>query len=147
MKIYITNSNDELPNYTTFSPLRGINTRIISDEDCADSEAESIIVESIDFIPLNSVVHSIQNYVKKLKKGGSITIAGTDAYLLSGEMVKRNLSAVEYNSKIFGGPSAYQLKMSIISVTDVVGILESLNVRVMKKQINSVNYIVEGIKL
>ena len=147
MKLLITNSNNTIPDFLTISPLNGNNIREIDSEICADSEADEIICECVDYIPITLIVNSIQCYIKKLKKHGRITISGTDCYLLSNSISKRNLSAVEYNQRIFGGPAAHQLKMSIISVTDVIGILESLNVRVMKKQINSVNYIVEGMKL
>ncbi len=146
MKIYITHTNDELPGFTTFSPLRGINVRELDSELVADSELDEAICDCLDYIPLLQIPLSLQNFVKKLRKGGSLTISGIDCYLLSMEASKRNLNLQQLNAIVYGGPHASNMRMSMISVTDACGFLEQLGLKIMKKSLSGVSYTIEGVK-
>lgn len=146
MKLYITNSDGEIPDFLTVSPLRGNCVRNIDNDIAANSECDEIVVDCIDYIPVTYLYSSIQNYVQKLAKRGKITIKGQDVYLLALNITKRNLDIGQINYLIYGGPTADKLKMSIVSVQELTAILESLKIKITKKQIDGINYIIEGVK-
>ena len=148
MKIYITNDETTTEGYTTFSPLNGDNIRELDSERVADSECSDILCPNIiDYIPFQIILPVVQNYIKKLRRGGNITIGGTDLYLASLLVTKRDIPLDKINELIFGGYQAYQAKSGLVGVNDMLALLEGLGLKIVSKSlIDGYKYLIVGRK-
>lgn len=147
MKLYITNSPDELHGYLVYSPIRGNDIRKLDDDLVGDSECTEILAPNIiDFIPLNSLYLTIQNYIKKLRKKGEIILGGTDVYMLARDIAAKTRHPTEVNQYIFGGPNSWEFKSCLVGVTDLVGLLEGFGLKITHKSLDGLNYLVKAVK-
>lgn len=147
MKLYITNSTDELSSHFTYSPIRGNDIRKLDDELIGDSECTEILAPNIiDYIPLNCLYQTIENYIKKLRKKGEIILGGTDVYMLGRDIVAKTKHPSEINQAIFGGPNSWELKCGLVGITDLVGLLEGFGLNITHKSLNKLNYLVKAVK-
>lgn len=87
----------------------------------------------------------VSQWVKKLRHGGTLVIGGTDCYELSRNYVLGNLNTLEFNSAMFGNQeSPWSMKQSSMSLKDLVDLMESVGLHVMKKRVYGVQMVVEA---
>lgn len=147
MKLYLTNDKSELDGFMTISPLLGFNTRELDNDLVADSEVEEFFAPNIiDFIPVEMLLETIKKYLKKIRKGGKITLGGVDLYLASLLVARREINPIEANLLFFGRMTAHESKSGLSGCNDIAGILTELGIKVTKKTLSGVNYLVEGVR-
>lgn len=146
MKLIISNfvPNDIKENETVLSPLLGHNILGDISEYAGDSEFEEIVVENTNYIPLSILADVLTQYVRKLRKGGMITIHGRDLYTIALKILKREYSLGDANAALYGGPSVNGLLSSLVSINDVESHMKSLGLKIKTKRLDDIIFTLEA---
>lgn len=141
MQLIVTNTTDSYGTHRVISPMLGDN---IYNPDIEQSECESILFTLTDTIPANALTGVLELYISKLRHGGVITVLGTDIYQVALAIVNRNIDVIGANKLIFGGPDVSNFHSSLVSINDIAAIFEDAGLKITKKALNGVSYVVEG---
>jgi hypothetical protein len=141
MQLIVTNTTDSYGTHKVLSPMLGDN---IYNPDIQPSECDSILFTLTDTIPAQSLTPLLELYISKLRHGGVMTVLGTDIYQVSLAIVNRSIDVLVANKLIFGGPDISNLHSSLVSINDIVIILEEAGLKITKKALNGVSYVVEA---
>ena len=76
----------------------------------------------------------VQELVKKIRYGGSITISGSDIYEISRAVMGKNLGLEEAGSLLYDG------RYSISNVFDMSARIQSLGLKLVHKRVNNFKY-------
>lgn len=145
MKLIITNGQwpDKKEQEMVISPLLSHHMFNI-DEYVADSEMELIEIYNTNSIPLSMLSTVLSNYVRKLRKGGKITIHGRDLYKTVLAITNRNLDLGQANAALYGGPEVHNLLSSLVGIEDIASFVQSTGLKILSKQFNDLDYILEA---
>ncbi len=141
MQLIVTNTTDNYGVHTVLSPLSGDD---IYNPNVEDSECESILFTLTDTIPISMLANVIKLYIQKLRHGGVITLLGTDIYQVCLAIANRNVNILDANKLLFGGPSVSDMHSSLVSTNDVANLLEEFGLKITKKALNGISYVVEA---
>ncbi len=150
MKIHIGVKIPPLGGYTNIDPIGGENK--ISgdfrnlDAYCEDNECIEILGPNVlDYIHGSHILHVLNNYVKKLRHGGTISLGGTELVEVSRKVITGEMHIHEANIQLFGkGNYAWEIKQGCYSLKDIVGILEEKGLNILSKRTNGTEFIVKA---
>ncbi len=98
-----------------------------------DGAYQEIFVDScLDFVEERNKF--VQELVKKIRYGGSITISGSDIYEISRAVMGKNLGLEEAGSLLYDG------RYSISNVFDMSARIQSLGLKLVHKRVNNFKY-------
>lgn len=150
MKLHISINKAPLNGYTNISPMGGEEKFICNPKNLEglveDAQCTEIIAEDIlDYIASNDILNFLTYYVKKLRHKGKLIIGGTDLYSLCKAVVTKNLNVLLTNHLLHGEQThPWDFKYGQISLDDLVDLLKSLGLKILKKRVNGYKMVVEA---
>ena len=93
-----------------------------------DSEATEIIANKvIDYLSPKEIYIALEEWIKKLRYGGKITIIGTDLYLVAKSILSFKITSEEANRHLFGNQKEeYLIKRVALNGEGVANYLEDM---------------------
>lgn len=109
-----------------------------------DGECDEIIAtDIIDFVNIPQKQQIIQNWAKKVKIGGKLTIGGTDVVSVSKALHQSNISLEEAGYLLYGDPNfPFGNRRGCLSLDFMVNFLESIGFRILNKRTIQYTYAV-----
>ena len=94
-----------------------------------DSEATEIIANKvIDYLSPAEIRPAMEEWIKKLRHGGKITIIGTDLYLVTKSILSFKLTSGEANEYLFGDQKEeYLIKRVALNCEGVANYLKEID--------------------
>ena len=109
------------------------------------NECTEILADNIlDYIPTNNMYDVLKHYASKLRHNGKLIISGTDIVLVAKDIVTQRLNLVEANKIIYGDRT--EVKSGMISMFDIIPLIESIGLKVMKKSYNDYIFTLEAVR-
>ena len=149
MKINLILNGHPLSGYTNVDPHGfGEAGKVVGDftnldDIVEDSEATEILaLDVIDFLEPDSIEKTISHWVSKLRRGGKIVIGGRDLWQISKAVYYKLIDIKEANEAIRGGGDFARFNQSTIQ--ELISVLESHNLKILKKRINKFDISVEA---
>lgn len=137
-------------NISPFAPVddsRFARNSVIDLEALADDGeiAEIRALDVIEYYPLQDLDGIIKNWVSKLAHKGTLTIGGTDIYILATAIGSFELKQEDIIETIYGVPKPGQQKKSIYNINFIVGCLKNYGLKIIRKTLlSNGQYIVTG---
>lgn len=131
------------PNWDGWVKLNGRDLADISDL-FYQSQLKDIYAPTIlNHIQQDKIGNTVSMMINKLSSGGHIIIGGIDAYLLSKQMVKRNINLIELNKLLF-----YKGIESLVDIREVTTMIKNLNIHIITIDIDEseCRFTIKGIK-
>lgn len=143
------NSSNILNGFQNIDPFAsGSDGKLMADLDkiddiCADAEATQIIAENvIDYYSFNEAKTLIAYWKKKLRLNGTMVLCGVDAISTAQMYFLRAMPLEEFNKKIYG--EGQNLKKCMYTILEIKDLLSNLGLKILKMELNSGIYVVEG---
>jgi|TARA_Y100000593_G_C4229372_1_gene296154 hypothetical protein len=112
-----------------------------------DSEATEILAtEVVQYIPFTSVPKVLENWAKKLRINGKISVGGYDATEACKSYANKTCSLEDLNILLYGDPSTPIANSSAISMPFIKNILENLGLKILKQRKNGHHILVEAVR-
>lgn len=152
MKVYISIDKPHLNGYVNIDPCIANNKISFDprnlDELLDNAEATHIIVDDVlDYLSHTQLFNSIQNWVGKLRHGGSIIITGNELKELCRKNFLGEIDTGTFNKILFGThDKAWKFKSSCLTIDEVTNLLLNFGMKIKRREINGYRYIVEGIR-
>lgn len=150
MKLKLTVNDVPDNDYITLDPcpLDGLaytGSMINLGDICDKAEATEVLASTmLDYIPAETLERAISAWCELLRHGGKIILGGTNANQLSRLWLSGYIDATEYNRYIYGaGPVRHA---AIYSVADIEKHLVANGIRITRRHISDMVFIVEGIR-
>lgn len=143
MKINITIVPNKLSGYTNISPLQGDDIFNLNLENncCTEIIADNIL----DYIPLNKLQETLTHYTSKLRLNGTLIVGGIESKELIKQYNNGAISMPDFNRLVYGEQNhPWTFKRYLASLNQICHILSSLGLKVTKKRIENLNFIVEA---
>jgi hypothetical protein len=123
--------------YTLISPLGGKNPLKLNDY-IDDGEADELILDHVlEYCPAENIYNYLTLAAKKLAKGGTLTIMGTDLVILSEAFIRGEVNIVDFNKVLFGTKQhPWDFKLSAICLSDVNDILKSFGLKLLERKLS-----------
>lgn len=111
-----------------------------------DGSCSELIVRSyIEHLNTESLGFTLQTWAKKLRKGGTITISGTDFQSLIRLHMNGQLNLSETNAILFGTQkTAWDSKSLCVNISDISDLLANCGLQIISKDIQGYIYIVKA---
>lgn len=97
--------------------------------------------EVLSSIPIEKVDEAFRDFVRLVKKGGTIIVNGTDIYEVCKAMTSYNISVAEANHLLYGNENKNCYSTSFVAET-----LKGLGLKVVSKRISDYKYSVEAVR-
>ena len=153
MKVNIICGGHALTGYVNIDPLAKNEPNKIAadfgnlDSLIHDSEATEILAsEVIQYIPFNSVPKVLENWAKKLRINGRISVGGYDVTEACKSYANKTCSLEDLNFLLDGYPSTPLAISSAISMSFIRNILESFGLKILKQRKNGHHILVEAVR-
>ena len=113
-----------------------------------NAEAEAIIAyDVINFLPKESMIPTIEHWVKKLRHGGSIAVGGIDCYAIARDVVAQKISLQDLNVILYGSEvPSWDIRRNIFTAQSLVDHLKGLGLKIVKNRIDKYEIVVEAIR-
>ena len=113
-----------------------------------DAEAEAIIAyDVINFLPRESMISTIEHWVKKLRHGGSIIVGGIDSCAIARDVVASKISLQDLNILLYGSEIPnWDVRRNIFTMQSLVDHLKSLGLKIVKSRIDKYEIAVEAMR-
>lgn len=150
MKIFITIGSQPLNGYINIDPSGGdgkksMDFRSLDDISEPAQCTEICAPEILDYIHHSEIMPVLQNWVSKLRHGGTIIVGGTDCYEVAKGIVSCQLDTVVFNKALFGlSPQFPFIKLGMYTRHDIESILRNFGLKIIHKRINNRTYTVEA---
>ena len=152
MKVFISVGEQAMSGYTNIDPSGGEN-KISMDFRCLDSICEAsqcmeICAPNItDYLHHSEIMPVINNWVSKLRHGGTIIIGGSDSYEICKGVVNGKIDTIEFNVRYYGNSNSFPfIKTGMYTRHDVESILVNMGLKIVHKRINDRCFVVEAIR-
>lgn len=143
MKINIIN----VPGHT-FAGFSNIHISEASNLDnlCESAECTRLIAEDIiDYFSSHEVDMIIDNWISKLRHGGTIVIGGIDINQVAKALHNKQIDLVQANVLLFGEQSSPQdYRKSALTATKLVEALQGCGLKILKNRTNNYKYVIEA---
>jgi hypothetical protein len=105
-----------------------------------DAECEELIaLDVIDFLPSNELDTVIDNWIRKLRHGGSITVGGVDMREVARGLVNQTLTMDRANILLYGAQrQPYEYRKSTLTMQKLLAVFQTRGLKVIQKRL--VNY-------
>lgn len=109
-----------------------------------DGEAEEIVaLDILDYFPANEVDDILQNWLRKLARGGKLTIGVVDVREISRAILHNKLTYDEIGELLYGKQEfAWQYKRSGYTLFQLVAVFEGLGYRILSRRVHNYRAIV-----
>lgn len=107
----------------------------VSDGECTEIFAPDILNQ----VPAHQTYAFLKKCVEKMRHGSKLIIGGTDLSILCNEVIHQRINTVDANNIIFGG-------CSVTSLWDISLLIESFGLKIVKKELNHISFIIEAIR-
>ena len=112
-----------------------------------DSEAtERLATEVVHYIPFTSVPKVLENWAKKLRINGKISVGGYDVTEACKSYANKTCSLEDLNILLYGDSSTPIANSSAISMPFIKDILENLGLKILKQIKNGHHILVEAVR-
>lgn len=152
MKIHLSIGDAPISNYLNLDPVQG--DLSLGQEWCACSnfgdlsqfvdpgECWEILADKIlDYIHIQDIYNILKYWSSLCRYQGKLIVGGTDLIELSKYTSLGTIDSLHYNTIVFG---LNYKKLCIHSMNDIVNYLLKLNLTIIKKRINNLQYIIEA---
>ena len=151
MKLYIGLDTPVISGHTTIDPMGGEGKVAIDfrnlDSIVDEGECDVINAKVLDYIHGSEIYGVIQHWASKLAHGGTIILGGRDILEVS-KMVVAGLSNSDSNKLVYGlNNSSWGIMKGMYEANEIAGILIELGLKITKKRIDGVAFIVEGCRV
>jgi hypothetical protein len=149
MKLYLGLDIQPVSGHTTIDPLGGEGKTALDfrslDSVVDAGECEVINAKVLDHIHGSELYSTIQHWVSKLAHGGSIVLGGRDLLEVSKTVINGGSSNSDCNKMFYGvNNSAAGISKGMYEANEIAGILMELGLKLDKKRINGIDFIVEA---
>ncbi len=151
MKVNITCGGHALTGYVNIDPLaKDEPNKIAADFGNLDSlihDAEAIEIlatEVLQYIPFNSIPKVLENWVKKLRINGKISVGGYDVTEACKSYANQTCSLEDLNVLLYGNPEIPIATSSAISMPYIKDILQKFGLKILKQRKSGHHIIVEA---
>ena len=153
MKVNIICGGHALTGYINIDPLAKNEPNKVAadfgnlDSLIHDSEATEILAtEVLHYIPFHNLPTVLENWVKKLRINGKISVGGYDVTDACKSYVNKACTLEDLNNLLYGDRSDPLAISSAISMPYLKEIIERLGLKVLKQRKNGYRIIVEAIR-
>lgn len=110
------------------------------DEFVDDAEAEDLIaLDVIDFLPSPELDNIIDNWTRKIRHGGTITIGGVDLREVAKAFLDQELTLQDTNQLLYGSQKApCEYRKATLTLQKMIEVLQFKGFKIIQKRI--VNY-------
>jgi len=147
MKVNITfNNESHKSGHVNLDLVKGDDIFNLGSHGIDDSECTEISVEDcLEYVPHNQAVEAIKRWVSKLRHGGKIGISLTDCNEVFKAGFNKSCSQEDLRILLYGSSeNQWGHKVNQFTIEEIIAILTSLNLRVMKRRINAFKMYVEA---
>lgn len=111
-----------------------------------DSEANEIIAMHVmKHVPFKNIYTLFQHWAKKLRIGGKIVVCDTDASEVCKKYANNDINILQFNELIYGQQTDPSKVINcMITMVDIIGVLENLGLKVTKKRLDGFQMCVEA---
>jgi hypothetical protein len=101
-----------------------------------DGELEEIVADSVlEYFPPNIIGAIVDNWVKKLQKGGKLTVISPDIYEIARGIMRHEISEDKANELLFGMQEKdWQLKKNAFSTAKIEQLLAAFGMKITSKR-------------
>lgn len=138
LNIFVTEPDDRFDQNIPLGGLGNIDTFV------EDAECTEIQLESSDFLPMINIVEVLGKLATKLRHGGVISVTCTDLLDMGRVITERTYSTEELNAAIYG--EYHNPKRSALPLNELVNLLKSFDLKIIKKRMQHSNNYVEAIR-
>ena len=153
LNLLLNNRAGIIGGYTNIDPFAdGSDERVPGDvsnlKEIDDYEVDEILADSIhEYFPYPNLLGLINNWITKLVKGGKLVIKGNDINLLTFKRYSGEISEEQYIQEVYGNQKeTWDFKKCMAHIAIVAAILESKNVKILKKYYENYKFVVVGEK-
>ena len=148
MKLYLGVDIQPVSGHTTIDPLGGEGKVALDfrnlDNVVDAGECEVINAKVLDHIHGSELFAVIKHWASKLAHGGSIVLGGRDILEVSKKVVAGSTNS-DSNKMFYGvNNSATGISKGMYEANEIAGILVELGLKLDKKRINGIDFIVEA---
>lgn len=146
-----------LSGYLNISPLIEQDTDTEMNVDCrnldavaCDAEVSELIVHNVlGYIPPDQVSVVLDNWVRKLRKGGKIIIVDLDAYQVSKAFVQFNIDIDKFNGLLYGNQNLLGFsRATCLTLTGLSNHLSNVyKLKIIKKRIEDLGFVLEAVRV
>lgn len=113
---------------------------------CEDGQAQDVVaLDVIDYININIKNQTLDNWVKKLAHGATITIGGIDLYEVSKAITRCELKPEDAELLLYGPPSfPFGSRRGCLTAERVIKELNNRGLMIIKKRLNDFMYTIVG---
>lgn len=149
MKLYLGLNSTLVSGHTVIDPMGGEGKVALDfrnlDTVVDDGECEVINAKVLNHIHGSEVYAVIQHWANKLAHGGVIVLGGSDILEVSKMVITGQLSNSDSNKLIYGlNNSSWGIMKGMYEANEIAGILTELGLKIDKKRINGLDFIVEA---
>lgn len=151
MKVNIICGGHALTGYVNIDPLAKNEPDKIAadfgnlDNLIHDSEAVEILAtEVLQYIPLDTIPKVLENWVKKLRINGKISVGGYDVTEACKSYANQTCSLEDLNVLLYGDPSTPIAISSAISMPYIKTMLQRFGLKILKQRKNGYHILVEA---
>ena len=118
------------------------------DQYADDSEVtELLALDVINYIPLSKCGEALENWVKKIRIGGTIVVGGIDLLEVCKDFSQYRIDITETNILLHGRQDKpYLHRKNNLTITTLCEYLSSSGLTINKKRINDYKMIVEAVR-
>jgi hypothetical protein len=123
--------------------------RMNGDVGCLDSNvddaeaAEIVALDIIDFLPVPLVFDALDNWAKKLRHSGTLTIGGVDLREVAKAVSVQQIGINDANAVLYGDHNEpYKYRKSAFTLQYVIQLLQLRGLETVSKQIKNLRYCV-----
>lgn len=112
----------------------------------SETVEEIVVIDCIEYLPQNSIGHTIQNWAQKLSSGGILKILVPDCHAIAKSFYQGHFNLEEYSQTIFGTQNNGDNRMSVIDAATLISMLKEAGLTISLKRYEGVAIYVEATK-
>lgn len=135
-------------NQQTFSAEKTMGNIDNLDYICEDAQAQEILATDVlDYINISNKIQTIDNWVKKLAHGASLSVGGMDLAEIVRNIRINSITFDEAQLLLYGHPAfPFGARRGVLTLEKAQELLSQRGLRIVKSQIDSFRYLVTGVR-
>ena len=108
---------------------------------------EILAPNMLNYLHRTELVNFVSSWTGKLRHGGKIILGGVDGYEIAKKYSRKEINTEEYNTLLYGpAKCAWGYYLGAVSLNDITELLESLGLKIIKREIVGLQFIVIGVR-
>lgn len=116
------------------------------DEFVDDAEIDELVaIDVIDYLPANELDNVLDNWIRKIRHGGSVTVGGVDIREVAKALAFQQIDITTANLLLYGSQqSPCEYRKATLTLQKLIDVFKSRGFKIIQKRLNNYYYHVKA---